>query len=110
MSIKVFISQNNISDAWENLFKIFTNSQINLSEAWEHFFKNNKAHRAQKDISEALEQFHSSKNLSEAQRAIPTNHSIILALSDRCVQQGYLWQTKKQNKKRLMLDLDLFES
>ena len=31
-------------------------------------------HRAQKDISEALEQFHSSKNLSEAQRAILTNH------------------------------------
>jgi len=38
-----------------------TNSQINLIEAWEHFFKNNKAHGAQKDISEALEQFHSSK-------------------------------------------------
>ena len=33
-----------------------TNSQINLSEAREHFFKNTKAHRAQKDISEALEQ------------------------------------------------------
>ena len=30
------------------------------------FFKNNKAHRAKKDISEALEQFHGSKNLSEA--------------------------------------------
>ena len=43
-----------------------TNSQINLSEAWEHFFKNNKAHRAQKDISEVLEQIHGSKNLSEA--------------------------------------------
>ena len=28
--------------------------------------KHFKAHRAQKDISEALEQFHSSKNLSEA--------------------------------------------
>ena len=38
----------------------FTNSKINLSEEREHFFKNNKAHRAQKDISEALEQFHSS--------------------------------------------------
>ena len=33
-----------------------TNSQINLSEALEHFFKNNKSHRAQKDLSEALEQ------------------------------------------------------
>ena len=33
-------------------------SQINLSEARENFFKNAKAHRAQKDISEALEQFH----------------------------------------------------
>ena len=30
-----------------------------------------------KDISEALEQFHSSKNWSEAYRAILTNHSII---------------------------------
>ena len=38
----------------------FTNYQINLSEAWEHFFKNTKAHRAQKDISGALEQLHSS--------------------------------------------------
>ena len=33
-------------------------SQINLSEARENFFKNTKAHCAQKDISEALEQFH----------------------------------------------------
>ena len=33
-------------------------SQINLSEARENFFKNTKAQRAQKDISEALEQFH----------------------------------------------------
>ena len=47
-----------------------------------------KNHRAQKDISEALEQFHSSKKLSEADRAILTNHSIILALSNRFVQQG----------------------
>ena len=44
--------------AWEFL-ENFTNSQINLSEAREHFFKNTKAHRAQKDISEALEQVHS---------------------------------------------------
>ena len=33
-------------------------SHINLSEARENFFKNTKAHCAQKDISEALEQFH----------------------------------------------------
>ena len=33
-------------------------SQINLSEARGNFLKNTKAHRAQKDISEALEQFH----------------------------------------------------
>ena len=33
-------------------------SQINLSEARENLFKNTKAHCAQKDISEALEQFH----------------------------------------------------
>ena len=33
-------------------------SQINLSEARDNLFKNTKAHRAQKDISEALEQFH----------------------------------------------------
>ena len=40
--------------------KSFTNSQINLSEARERFFKNTKAHHAPKDISEALEQVHSS--------------------------------------------------
>ena len=40
--------------------KNFTNSQINLSEAREHVFRNTKAHHAQKDISEALEQVHSS--------------------------------------------------
>ena len=33
-------------------------SQINLIEARENFFKNTRAHRAKKDISEALEQFH----------------------------------------------------
>ena len=33
-------------------------SQINLSEARENLFKNTKAHHSQKDISEALEQFH----------------------------------------------------
>ena len=38
----------------------FTNFQINQSESREHFFKNTKAHRDQKDISEALEQVHSS--------------------------------------------------
>ena len=62
--------------------------------------KHIKAHHAQKGMSEALEQFHSLKNLSEAWRAILTNHSVILALSNRCVQQGYLWQNKKQNKQR----------
>ena len=40
----------------ERISSKFTNSQINLSEAREHFFKNTKAHRAQKDISEALGQ------------------------------------------------------
>ena len=49
-------SQNNLSEARENFLKKITSSQINLSEAREHFFKNTKAHRAQKDISEALEQ------------------------------------------------------
>ena len=33
-------------------------SQINLSEARDNFFKNTKTPHAQKDISEALEQFH----------------------------------------------------
>ena len=33
-------------------------SQINLCEARENFYKNIKAHRAQKDISEALEIFY----------------------------------------------------
>ena len=60
MSIKFFFSQNNLSEARENLLKKITISQINLSEAREHFFKNTKAHHAQKDISEALEQIHSS--------------------------------------------------
>ena len=55
-------SQRILSEARENFFKKFTNSQINLSEAREHFFKNTKAHRAKKDISEALEQVHSSYN------------------------------------------------
>ena len=40
----------------ERISSKFTNSQINLSEVREQFYKNNKAHRAQKDISEALEQ------------------------------------------------------
>ncbi len=65
----------------ERISSKFTNSQINLSEAWEYFYKNFQAHRAQKDISEALEQFYSSKSLSEAHRAILTNHSMIVALS-----------------------------
>ena len=39
-----------------NYHAVLKDSQINLSEAREHFFKNTKAHRAQKDISEALEQ------------------------------------------------------
>ena len=75
-------AQTNLSE--EHVHKIFI-SQNNISEAWEYFFKNIKAHHAQKDIIEALEQFHSSKNLSEAHRAILTNHSIIMALSNRCV-------------------------
>ena len=54
------------------------------------FLQKFKAHRAQQYISEALEQFHSSKNLSDAYRAILRNHGIILALSNRCVHQGYL--------------------
>ena len=52
------------------------------------FLQKLKHHHAQKDISEALEQFHSSKNSSEEHRAILTNHGIIMALSNRCVQKG----------------------
>ena len=48
------------------------------------FLQKFKSHHAQKDISEALEQFYSSKTLSEAHRAILTNHSMIVALSNRC--------------------------
>ena len=44
------------------------------------FLQKFKAHHAQKDISEAQEQFHGSKKLSEAHRAILTNHSIFIAL------------------------------
>ena len=53
-------SQINLREAKREFLENFTNSQINLSEAREHFFKNTKAHRAKKDISEALEQVHSS--------------------------------------------------
>ena len=47
-------SQINLSEARENFLKILLT--LNLSEARENFFKNTKAHHAQKDISEALEQ------------------------------------------------------
>ena len=50
----------------ERIYLKFSNSQINLSEARKHCFNNTKAHHAQKNISEALEQFQGSKNLSEA--------------------------------------------
>ena len=59
----LLIAQTNISEEHEHHIYF---SQINLSEAWENLFKDNKAHRAQKDISDALEQFHGSKKLSEA--------------------------------------------
>ena len=52
------------------------------------FHQKIKHHHAQKDISEALEQLYSSSNLSESHRAILANHSIIMAFSNRCVQQG----------------------
>ena len=86
-----------ISEEYEHTSFIY---QKGISEAWEDFYKIFQAHRAQKDITEALEQFYSSKSLSEAYRAILTNHSIILALSNRCVQQGYKGKTNKQNKQR----------
>ena len=57
VSIKISLSQNNLSEVTENLFKN-TKSQINLSEAREQFF--NTKHTVLKDISEALEQVHSS--------------------------------------------------
>ena len=56
-------AQTNISEDHEHNISF---SQINLSEARENFFKKSKTHRAQKDISEALEQIHGSKTLSEA--------------------------------------------
>ena len=46
-------TQTNISEDHQHNISF---SQINLSEARDNFFKNTKAHRAQKDISEALEQ------------------------------------------------------
>ena len=51
----LLIAQTNISEGHEHT--IFF-SQNNLSEERENFFKNTKAHRAQKDIREAIEQFH----------------------------------------------------
>ena len=47
--------QKDISEGHEHNISF---SQIDLSEARDNFFKNTKAHHAQKDISEALEQFH----------------------------------------------------
>ena len=47
--------QKDINEDHENNISFF---QIKLSEARDNFFKNIKAHHAQKDISEALEQFH----------------------------------------------------
>ena len=66
------------------------------------FLQKLKHHRAQKDISGALDQFHSSIFLTETHRAILTSHVIILALSNRCVQQGFMTKNTKQNKKRLI--------
>ena len=40
------------------------------------FLQKLNRHRAKKDISEVLEQFPSSKNVSKAHRAILTNHRI----------------------------------
>jgi hypothetical protein len=48
----------NISEEHKHKISI---SQKSISEGREIFFKTSKPHRAQKDISEALEQFHSSK-------------------------------------------------
>jgi hypothetical protein len=48
----------NISEGHKHEISI---SQKSISESREIFFKTSKAHRAQKDISEVLEQFHSSK-------------------------------------------------
>ena len=45
--------QNDINEDHEHNISF---SQINLSEERENFFKSTKAHRAKKDISEALEQ------------------------------------------------------
>ena len=55
--VLLFLSSKNISEDHEHNISF---SQINLSEERENFFKNTKAHRAKKDISEALEQVHSS--------------------------------------------------
>ena len=48
--------------------KISINSQNNISEAREFISSKYSHHRAQKDLSKALEQLPSSKNLSEAHR------------------------------------------
>ena len=57
MSIIFYLSQINLSEARENFFKKFINSQINLSDQ-ESISSKILRHRAKKDISEALEQFH----------------------------------------------------
>ena len=53
----LLISSTNISEDHEHNIYF---SQINWSEGKDNFLKNTEAHGAQKDISEALEQIHSS--------------------------------------------------
>ena len=61
-------SQKNISEPREFISLKFSNSQNNISEAREFISIKYNHCRAQKDISEVLEQLPSSKDLSEAHR------------------------------------------
>ena len=70
ISSKKFNSQNNISEAREHMYLKFTNSEHNISEAREFISLKYNHRRAQKDISEVLEQLTRSKDLSEAHRVL----------------------------------------
>jgi hypothetical protein len=83
----------------ERFSKNFRNSQINLSEAWEPFFKNNKAHRAQKDISEALEQIPRLKKFKWRIWDILTKYNHFGSLNKGVYSKdSRLWSNSKESK------------
>ena len=65
------------------------------------FFKYNHR-RALKDISDALEQLPSSKDISEAHRVFYQITNQCVSLSKGVCSKHLLWKTKNQTKQRLL--------